>query len=195
MKTRSYKKNARAKAEKGTGEAILNAALNAFSKELFDRVTLDQIARDSGVTVQTVIRRFGSKEELFEKLAEREEKRVVSEREVSAEKGLNYAIQALVNHYEKDGDMMSNLINQEKISEPIRKIVNRGRQLHRKWVEKHCHNLLDGLESDEYEKQLYSAITATDLGTWKLLRRDYGLHPEFVASIMIKLLNSLNGDK
>ena len=66
----------RAEAEHVTGEAILDAALAAFAQEPFDRVTLQRIAAASGVTVQTVIRRFGSKEQLFEALGERERVRV-----------------------------------------------------------------------------------------------------------------------
>ena len=67
----------RAEAEQVTGEAILDAALAAFAQEPFDRVTLQRIAAASGVTVQTVIRRFGSKEQLFEALGERERVRVL----------------------------------------------------------------------------------------------------------------------
>lgn len=69
--TRSYRKKARAEAERATGEAILDAAFAAFGNEPFDRVTLQRIAEESGVAVQTVIRRFGSKEELFEALVAR----------------------------------------------------------------------------------------------------------------------------
>lgn len=147
------------------------------------------------MTVQTVNRRFGSKEGLFEKLAEREEKRVVKERAVPLEEGIAFAIHTLVNHYEKDGDMMYNLVSQEHISEPIREIVNRGRQIHRNWVEKYCKELFQGLEDNAYQMQLYSVMATTDLSIWKLLRRDYGLPKEFVVSIMLKLLNSLKGDR
>ncbi len=191
-KTRSYNKKVRASAEKETGQAILNAALKAFSGDLFDRVTLQNIASESSVTVQTVIRRFGSKEELFERLAEREEQRVIADRHVPSDKGLPAALDAIVRHYERDGDMMINFINQEHVFEPIRRIVARGRQVHRKWVEKHFRDLLYGLPEKEREQTLYAAIAATDLAIWKLLRRDHGLEADKVASIMKKMLNALH---
>lgn len=194
-KTRSYQKKARAESEKETGEAILDAALKAFSNELFDRVTLQQIARDSGVTVQTVIRRFGSKEELFEHLANREGKRIITDREVPEDEGLSAALAALVKHYERDGDMMINFICQEQHFELIRKIVERGREVHREWVETHCRSLLSGIKGKERVRISHAAITATDLYTWKLLRRDNGLEPDEVVEIMQKLLNGLNGGK
>jgi AcrR family transcriptional regulator len=190
-KTRSYKKKARARAEETKGRTILDAALQAFSGELFDRVTLQQIATASGVTVQTVIRRFGTKEELFEHLAEREGKRVLAERAVPARMGLRAALDTLVAHYERDGDMMTNFIHQEHLSEPVRRIVSRGRRVHREWVEIHCRDLLTGLFGTDREHVLLAAIAATDLYTWKLLRRDHGLEPESVAAVMHRLIIAL----
>jgi len=192
-KTRPYNKKARALAEVATGQAILDAALQAFSSELFDRVTLQQIATASGVTVQTVIRRFGTKEKLFEHLAEREGKRIMAEREVPVQMGLRAALDALVAHYERDGDKMTNFIQQEHLSEPVRKIVSRGRQVHREWVETHCRDLLSGRSGKDREHTLLAAIAATDLYTWKLLRRDHGLDPESVAAVMNRMLWALDG--
>lgn len=190
-KTRSYNKIARAQAEEATGEAILNAARNAFATGLFDRVTLRQIATESGVTVQTVIRRYGTKEELFEHLAEREGKRIIAEREVPADQGLPAALDALVRHYERDGDMMINFIHQEHLFEPVRRIIARGRQVHRQWVELHCRDLLPRQNSQERDHMLFAAIAATDLFTWKLLRRDHGLEPDSVTGIMRRMLTGL----
>jgi AcrR family transcriptional regulator len=191
--TRAYQKKARARAEEQTGEAILDAAWRAFSSEPFDRVTLQQIAGESGVTVQTVIRRFGSKEDLFSHLAEREGERIIADREVPEQKGLEAALTALIQHYERDGDTIINLLSQEHLFEPVRDIVKRGRRVHCEWVERHCRHLLDGLSGAEHKQTLLAAIAATDLSTWKLLRRDYGLKPEAVAAVMIQLLNGING--
>lgn len=190
-KTRSYHKTARALAEEATGEAIMNSARDAFATGLFDRVTFRQIAAESGVTVQTVIRRFGTKEELFERLAEREGKRIIAEREVPADQGLPAALDALISHYERDGDMMINFIHQEHLFEPVRRIVARGRQVHREWVEKYCRDLLSGHAAQERDQILFAAIAATDLFTWKLLRRDHGLEPDSVAEIMRRMLSGL----
>ncbi len=194
-KTRPYNKKARALAEEATGQAILDAALQAFSSELLDRVTLQRIATASGVTVQTVIRRFGTKEELFEHMAEREGKRIIAEREVPVQMGLRAALDALVAHYERDGDKMTNFIQQEHLSEPVRKIVSRGRRVHREWVETHCRDLLSGISGKDREHTLLAAIAATDLYTWKLLRRDHGLNPESVAAVMYRTLNALGGTR
>lgn len=193
--TRTYRKKARAEAEEATGKAILDAALNAFTRDPFDRVTLQQIADNSGVTVQTIIRRFGSKESLFEQLAAREGERIIAEREVPETDSLSTALGALLGHYERDGEMISRFVSQEKLFEPVRKVVATGRRVHREWVERHCRHLLLNLEGRNRERMLMAAISATDLSLWKLLRHDYGLDSESVAAVMELMLDGLNGLK
>ncbi len=191
---RPYRKSLRAETEKATGEAIIKAALTAFAQEPFDRVTLQSIADDSGVTVQTVIRRFGSKEALFETLVEREAPRVLASRTVADDAGLPAAIEALLSHYEQDGEMILNFISQEHLFEPVRAVVEQGRRVHQEWVERHCRELLTGSDGARRRRLLYAAIVATDLSTWKLLRRDLSLEPSEVAAVMNELLNALKGD-
>ena len=188
---RAYRKRARAESERATGEAILNAALSAFGSEPFDRVTLQEIAARSGVTVQTVIRRFGSKEDLFERLVERESPRVIASREPDPEAGLPEALEALLDHYERDGDAVLNFVAQEHLFEPVRAVVERGRTVHREWVEHHCSEILSDTRGPARQQRLYAAILITDLSSWKLLRRDLGLERPNVAAVMTELLEAL----
>lgn len=192
---RSYRKTARAEAESENHDAILNAAFEAFSANPFDRVTLPQIARRSGVTVQTIIRRFGSKEGLFEEVARREGARILAERDVPEGVSLSVAIESLLRHYERDGDTIARFVAQEHLFEPIRQVVERGRKTHRDWIERHCRYLLDGHEGAARERLVYAATVATDLSTWKLLRRDLGLEPAQVAAVMSELLDGLKRRK
>ena len=138
-----------------------------------------------------MIRRFGSKEGLFNHLAEREGKRIIAEREVPESGELTSALSVLIQHYERDGDTITNLVHQEHLFEPVREIVAKGRRVHREWVEKQFRHILENLSEPEREQTLLAAITATDLSTWKLLRRDYGLKPDAVAAVMKQLLNGI----
>jgi AcrR family transcriptional regulator len=189
--TRPYRKTARARSERATGEAILDAALKAFASEPFDRVTLSSVAEASGVTVQTVLRRFGSKEQLFETLVEREMPRILTARDLPGTADLHAALEALVRHYEVDGDLILNLLAQEQLFAQIRSVVDGGREVHRDWVERHCGDLLGSRQETERETVLHAAIAATDLSTWKLLRRDLGLGEAEVVATMTVLLNGL----
>ena len=192
---RQYRKSRRARAEEATGEAILDAALVAFGREPFDRVTLQNIADASGVTVQTVIRRFGSKEGLFQTLVERERPRILASRAVVEDAGLPAALDALLNHYEQDGDMVLNFIAQEHLFDHIDGVIDEGRRVHREWIERYCGDLLAGTTGAERRRLLHAAIVATDLSTWKLLRRDLGLQQAETGAVMEQILNALKGEK
>lgn len=185
---RVYRKSARAESERATAEAILSAARNAFQSDPFDRVTLRRIAEESGVTEQTVVRRFGSKVGLFNAFVERERPRILASRESKPQAGVPAAIEKLVDHYENDGDLILNLVAQEHRLEAIRRIVAEGRETHRSWVETHCAHVLRTVEGDPRELAVAAVIAATDLGTWKLLRRDLGHSKEDVVSIMSELI-------
>ena len=67
MKTkRPYKMPARAAATAATRDAILDAATEQFLDRWFDEVTLAGVAEQAGVSTQTVVNHFGSKEGLLE---------------------------------------------------------------------------------------------------------------------------------
>ena len=59
---RRYVQAARAEAAADTARRILEAFLARLMTQWFDQITLDRVADDAGVTVQTVVRRFGGKD-------------------------------------------------------------------------------------------------------------------------------------
>ena len=76
MTKRPYTMRARAESAQATHRRILDAARALFLDHWYDQVTLEQVAEEAGVSKQTVLRRFGSKEGLFaavvDELADRE---------------------------------------------------------------------------------------------------------------------------
>ena len=188
---RPYRMTARAEATEATGNAILDAALAAFERLPFEQVTLKDVAAQSGVTVQTVLRRYGSKELLFEAMAQRERVRITTARAVPEDADLEAALGALIDHYEEDGDVVLHLVAQEHHSALVQEVVQDGRRIHRVWVERHCGAALAGAHGQERERRIHAAIAATDLSTWQLLRRDLGLERGEVEATMITLLNGM----
>ena len=53
---REYTQTVRAQAAEETGKRIVEAFIARLMSDWFDQITLDVIAADAGVTVQTVIR-------------------------------------------------------------------------------------------------------------------------------------------
>ena len=84
---------ARAEAAADTQRRIVEAAMHAFSERLYDQVALEEIARRAGVTFQTVMRRFGSKEKLFAVAAATGRARVLTRRSQPPVGDLRAAVQ------------------------------------------------------------------------------------------------------
>jgi AcrR family transcriptional regulator len=133
------------------------------------------VAARSGVTVQTVLRRFGSKEELFAAAAERESNRVREERGRVTPGDVPRAVAIIVEHYESLGDRVMRLLAEEERIPGLRAIVEMGRASHREWCQHVFGPFLSGLTGADRERRVAQFVVICDVYTWKLLRRDQGL--------------------
>lgn len=191
MKSRSYTMSARAHSTRATGERILEAGLARFSTDYYDDVTLDAIAADAGVTVQTVIRRFGSKEGLVRALADSERAIVSAQRGEAPTGDIDGAIENLVEHYEQEGELAMLLLRQEEQVPALGEAAASGKQLHAEWVARVFAPWLD--ESPEAARRLLQAqLTAIcDVYTWHLLRRRSGLSRAETQQALIELVKGV----
>ena len=172
--TRSYTMRARAAAVEETRRRILDATYDLCTRMRLSDISLDAVAETAGVSVQTVLRQFGTKAGLVEATSEHISTQVAAERQVAAgdvEEGLRL----LVEHYENRGDAVLLLLAQEDAEEAVRGVVERGRRLHREWVEQTFAPSLEALPADGRTERVDLLVVATDVYTWKLLRRDRGL--------------------
>jgi AcrR family transcriptional regulator len=168
---RTYRMGARAEAAEQTGQRILAAALGAFTSEHFDEVTLDQIAEGAGVTVQTVIRRFGSKQELVRAVAQ-EQTRVVADHRGQAPVGdIAGAVANLVDHYEEYGEIAMHLLRQETRVDALAEVTADGKRLHEQWVRRVFSPWLRELEGVNRGRLYAQLVALCDVYTWHLLRQ------------------------
>ena len=165
---------ARSEAAERTAQAIQTAAVALWREHDLDEITLQAIAGRAGVTVQTVIRRFGSKEGVIEACIRNDAAGVSAERDRVGEGDLEGAIQTLLQHYERDGDAALRTLALEARVEAATIIVVRGRSVHRAWCARVFAPFLPPPDSDRYRAVLDAFVAATDLYLWKLLRRDLG---------------------
>src|SRR3712207_509407 len=80
---RPYRMTARAEASEATGQRILGAAQQLFGELPYDQVSLQTVAERAGITVQTVLRRFVSKEQLFAAAADVTSQQIRGERDAA----------------------------------------------------------------------------------------------------------------
>ena len=184
---------ARAEAAATTGERILDAAVEVFWEQPTDQISLDEIARRAGVTVQTVIRRFGGRDGLLAAAVERESEKVRRQRNEAVPGDTAGAIRVLIEHYEVTGDPLLRMLVEEERIPGLRAIVDSGREFHRAWCARVFGPALARVRGLERERRLAQFVAVCDVYTWKLLRRDAGLSRRQTELAMVELLNPLLG--
>jgi AcrR family transcriptional regulator len=175
------------------GKSILGAARRLFGQLRYDQVSLDDIADQAGVTERTVVRRFGSKELLFQAVgAERAASIRRTRDEVPAGDVAN-AVKLLVATYEDWGDEVLHLLSQERGLAGVTNTVEAGRKYHAAWVERAFSPLLRGLPPAVRRRRIGQLVGVTDIYYWKVLRRDVGLSRSEVESSIRELIGDVVG--
>lgn len=190
---RAYRQGARARATEETADRILDAFAARLQHHWFDEITLDQIARDAGVTTPTIVRRFGSKEKLLHATWQRmavtfTERRRVAVGDVPA------AVRVIVAAYERDGDLVMRALAQEDRYPAFKPVNDIGRGQHRAWVEATFAPWLDGLSRADRLRRVDAIIAALDLYIWRLVRRDMGRSVRHVQGVMHALVCGAIGE-
>jgi len=191
--TRPYQMKVRAQAAAETGERILDSAIEVFYEQPVENISLEEVAHRAGVSVQTVIRRFGGRDGLFTAAAERESNRIASQRNQAAMGDVAGALHILLNHYEEVGEGVLRMLALEDRLPALREITDRGREYHRQWCERVFAPALTGRNGPERERRLAQLIAVTDIYTWKLLYRDRGLNRSQTELALRELLEPLMG--
>jgi AcrR family transcriptional regulator len=184
----------RADAAERTGARIQAAAFELFRSRPFQEVTLQAIANAAGVTLQTVLRRFGSKEHLFTTAAQRQTDAVFASRAVGPPADVATIVRTIVASYEDMGDLNWRGVSQEDQFPLIKQLFDVARARHRQWVERYFAGIIGRARGKERERRTLLLFSATDFYTWKLYRRDLGKTREFTIARMIDLVTALAGE-
>lgn len=162
---------ARAASAEETRRRVLAAAGQLLRRRLRSDIRLDDVAAGAGVTVPTVLRIFGTKDQLFQ-LAFDELIGEMGRQLGSAEPGdVDAAVRTWFDHYETFGDAVVNSLAEEH-DPAVAPIVRIGRDRHRERVEHVLAPWLDHFGGDEHARVVDALVCASDVYTWKLLRRD-----------------------
>lgn len=190
---RPYRMDARARAAAETGRRILDAAVSLFDELLYDQMTLTDVAARAGVTVQTVLRRFGAKDELFAAVARDRSPVARRERDTATVGDVGRAVAALAEDYERVGRHTLHLLAQERRTEAIAAVVEAGRRYHRDWVAHVFAPQLDILDPGTRQLRHAQLVAVTDLYTWKVLREDMALDADRARAALASLVERILG--
>jgi AcrR family transcriptional regulator len=193
-RSRPYRMSNRTVAAEQTAQDILDATVALYSERFFDQVALEDVAERAGVTVRTVLRRFKSKERLLDAAGTWAEAQVERARAAVVEGDVAAAVSRAVEDYERHGDAIMLWLGQEERVPLLRRLADRGRQLHHEWVERVFAPQLER-RSGANRRRLYAQlVAATDVYTWKLLRKDLRLGLSQTERAIGELVARLVGD-
>lgn len=191
--SRPYRMQTRAQASEATGQRILAMAQQLFGELLYDQVSLQAVAESAGVTVQTVLRRFTSKEQLFAAVTQWTSQQIRLTREQAPVGEGTGAVRNLIDTYERWGDQVLHRLPQEQRTPAIREATEAGRRYHQAWVERVFGPFLVDGPTCVRQQQLAQLVAVTDLYMWKVLRRDLRRSREETERAIRDLVHRITG--
>jgi AcrR family transcriptional regulator len=181
----------RATAAAETRQRIVDTAIELSLEHWYDEITLRQIAARAGVALQTVVNHFGTKEGILTACLEQPLPAEMMTRIAATPDDVEAAVRLLLADYELAGDAILRSIALEGRIEALRPFLDRGRAAHRKWVGRTFPAVLAGLRGAARQRRLDLLVCATDVLTWKLLRRDRGLSQAQTQKAITELVEAL----
>jgi AcrR family transcriptional regulator len=185
---------ARADAVDATRARLLQAGIDAFGSRPYDDVTIAAVARAAGVSHQTLLNHFGSKEGLYMAAVEQVGGRIGEIRASAAPGDVGSIIGALMDQYEQFGDGNARAAMLDERSAAVAAMLSDARAYHQRWLAEMFGARLPA--SGAARRQALAALhAATDVFTWKLLRRDLGLSRRATSDTMTRLVGALLADE
>jgi AcrR family transcriptional regulator len=185
---RGYTMRSRARSVEQTRSRIIDALFELSGVRLFDEISLDAVAAQAGVSVQTLLRHFGNRDGLIEATAAMTLELVDDERAAPAG-DVDEALRVLVDQYERRGRWALLMLSQEDTNKHVAKITTAGKRRHEDWVRD-----VFAAQINEDHELLPLLVVATDVYAWKLLRLDRGMTRKQAERHMKRLVRALLAD-
>jgi AcrR family transcriptional regulator len=186
----TYRMVARAEGMSATRERIVHAALKLAIEQAFEDITLVAIARAAGVSHQTVLNHFESKEKVAAAAAEMLSLQTQAARDKALPNDPVGAIAILVGEYERFGDAGARWAMASARLGSLAPMLDRARAGHQAWLERIFAEHLPKTPAAR-RRALHALHAATDVYVWKLLRRDLQLARTDTERIMLHLVNGV----
>ena len=189
--TRRYTQTARAEAQQRTRDALLDAAGRQFLADRWDRATLEGIAADAGVTKQTLLRHFGSKDGLLDAAAHRGYEQIREERWSAPPGDVEAAVDNLLDHYEAWGEYALRIGGAQGESAALDEVGARARSLHQDWIDHAFGPQLGAFRGRARARRRAALVALCDVNTWRLLREDLGFSRREVRATLVESIRRL----
>jgi AcrR family transcriptional regulator len=187
---RHYRQIARAEAAGDTARRIAIAFSECIHERWIEDVTLENVAARAGVTVRTIIRRFGSKEGLLARHTEYLAAHVRADMKITPG-DFEGALDRGLKFYERIGDGIIRNLAQEKRHPVLKPMLDLGRSEFRHILAAFYAPWLDPLPVKERQRVLDQLVVANDIYAWQILRRDAGRSLKETRAVMLALVHAI----
>ncbi len=188
---RPYRQVARARARQRTREALLDAVNDELLEGDWSKASLESLSAKAGVSKQTLLRHFGSKDGLLIQAMMRGATQVHGQRWTASRGDIAGTVDNLLDHYEEWGERLMR-IGALRYGQAIPAIVSRAvRQFHYDWVEYAFAPWLRPLGGQTHVRLRASLIALCDLQSWWILSHDLELPRSEVHAILLEAIEAL----
>lgn len=169
----------------------MQSAFELYVSVPYSEITLDAVAERAGVSKQTVIRQFGSKDGLVLATARRQ-----APREEAARTGppgdVAATVRLLADRYEFNGDANVRVAMIEEQVPVLKEVGDIARASHRAWLARVFAAHVPSKRRPAARRRAIMALyAATDVMVWKLLRRDFELSRSDTHAVMAMLVDGV----
>ena len=188
MKKRSYDNSTRAARAAATRERIRACATELYDAGSIDDFTLAAVAERAETTVQTVLRLFESREKLLYAVLEGLTSREVPLRQTTPG-DTAAAVSAIFDVYETSGDLILDMLAQERRSGERAASLQAGRDNQRAWAARIFAPILERCNASTRITLFHLIAAATDVYVWQVLRRDSGLSRRAAETVVRSMID------
>jgi AcrR family transcriptional regulator len=166
---------ARKDAQQRTRDALIDAASNAFFSDSWPQSSLESLSAKAGVTKQTLLRHFGSKEGLLMQALMRGAAQIREQRWGARPGDVSSAVENLLDHYDAWGERSMRVSSWQRGPAMLAVLSQGARQVHYEWVDHAFAPWLEQLDGEQRTNRRAALIALCDVQTWWILSHDLKL--------------------
>jgi AcrR family transcriptional regulator len=189
--TRKYEMSNRAQSAEKTSVDILRVLGELWIKHSINEITLEMVAEKAGISVRTILRKYGSKEGLFEAAIKTDAAGIEAIKDKAETGNIAQAVELLMVEYERTGMAGIRTLAIEHDVPFAAKVLKKARTMHMEWCKRVFSPYLPEPADKLYSVRLGTFYAATDIYKWKLLRKDLGYSRSDTALIFTETLHGI----
>ncbi len=194
-KQRPYKQVARAEAREQTRDALLDAASEEFFEGQWLKTSLESLSAKAGVTKQTLLRHFGSKDGLLIQAMMRTGGQARDQRWSAPAGDIPGVVDNLLDHYEDWGTRSMRIGAWQDGPTILAMISHAARQFHYNWVDYAFAPQLEDLNGVARIQCRAALIAICDVQTWWIFSHDLKLSRSEVRTTLINMITRMIADE